>query len=169
MHLQLRTHHDHRTTGVVHPLTEQVLTEATLLALDDVAERFEGPVVGTYHSATAATVVDQGIYRLLQHPLFVADNDLGGQDLLEPCQPVVAVDHPAIEIVEIAGGEATAVQLHHRPQVGRDHWDHIQHHPLGTGIGGHKIVDHPQPLDQFGPLLTLAGGDLLAQLFSGFV
>ena len=38
VHLQLRTHHDHGTTGVVDALTEQVLTEATLLAFDDVAQ-----------------------------------------------------------------------------------------------------------------------------------
>ena len=38
MHLQFRTHHNHGTTGVVDTLAEQVLTEATLLALNDVAE-----------------------------------------------------------------------------------------------------------------------------------
>ena len=38
VHLQLRTHHDHGTTGVVDPFTQQVLTEAALLAFDDVAQ-----------------------------------------------------------------------------------------------------------------------------------
>ena len=58
VHLQLRTHHDHGTTGVVDPLSKQVLTEAALLALNDVAERLECPVVGAHHGATTATVVD---------------------------------------------------------------------------------------------------------------
>ena len=38
VHLQLRTHHDHGTTGVVDPFTQKVLTEAALLAFDDVAQ-----------------------------------------------------------------------------------------------------------------------------------
>ena len=38
VHLQLRTHHDHGTTGVVDPLTQEVLTEAALLAFNDVAQ-----------------------------------------------------------------------------------------------------------------------------------
>ena len=164
VHLQLRTHHDHGTTGVVDPLTQQVLTEATLLALNDVAERLEWTVVGADHGATAAAVVDQGIDSLLEHPLLVADDDLGSQDLLQPRQAVVAVDHPAVEIIQIAGGEAAAIELHHRAQVGRNHRDHIQHHPLRTGAGGDEVVDHAQALDQLGALLTLGAGDLLAQL-----
>ena len=84
MHLQLGTHHDHGTAGVVDPFAQQVLAEAPLLTLDDVAEGFEGPVVGSHHGATAAAVVDQGIDGLLQHALFVAHDDLGGQDLLKP-------------------------------------------------------------------------------------
>ena len=35
---QLRTNHDHGTTGVVNTLTEQVLTETTLLTLEHVRE-----------------------------------------------------------------------------------------------------------------------------------
>ena len=42
--LQIRTHHDDRTSGVVHPLAEQVLTEATLLAFDHVRDGLEGAV-----------------------------------------------------------------------------------------------------------------------------
>ena len=169
VHLQLGAHHDHGTAGVVDPLAEQVLAEAALLALDDVAERLERPVVGAHHGAPAAAVVDQGVDGLLQHALLVAHDDLGGEDLLQPRQAVVAVDHPSVEVVEVAGGETTAIQLHHRSQIRRDHRDHIQHHPLGTGIGGDEVVDHAQALDQLGPLLALAGGDLLAQLFCGLV
>ena len=36
--LQLRTHHDYRTTGVIHTFTEQVLTETTLFTLDHIRE-----------------------------------------------------------------------------------------------------------------------------------
>lgn len=38
VHLQFGTHNDHGTTGVVDTLTQQVLTEAPLLAFNDVAQ-----------------------------------------------------------------------------------------------------------------------------------
>src|SRR5690606_5047412 len=38
MQTQGRTHGNYRTTGVVHALTEQVLTEATLLTFDHVSQ-----------------------------------------------------------------------------------------------------------------------------------
>ncbi|CAI8166880.1 MAG: Uncharacterised protein [Synechococcus sp. CC9902] len=169
VHLQLGSDHDHRTTGVVDPLAEKVLAETSLFALNDVAEGFQRSVVGTHHGATAATVVDQRINSFLQHPLLVADDDLGSEDLLKPCQTVVAVDHPPVEIIEITGGEASAVELHHRTQIGWDHRDHIQHHPLRTGISGDEVVDHTQALDQLGSLLTLAAVDVFPKLLGDFV
>ena len=36
--LERRAGHDHRTTGVIHALAEQVLTETTLLTLDHVSQ-----------------------------------------------------------------------------------------------------------------------------------
>ncbi len=44
VHLQLGTYNDHRTCRVVDALTEQVLTEAALLALERVGKRLEGAV-----------------------------------------------------------------------------------------------------------------------------
>jgi len=38
VHLELGAHHDHRAAGVINPFAEQVLTEAALFALNDVAE-----------------------------------------------------------------------------------------------------------------------------------
>src|SRR5262247_606501 len=45
MQLEIGAHHDDGAPGVVHALAEQVLTEATLLALEGVAERLERSVV----------------------------------------------------------------------------------------------------------------------------
>ena len=44
VHLQFGTYDDNRTGRVVDTLTEEVLTEAALLALERVGERFEGTV-----------------------------------------------------------------------------------------------------------------------------
>ena len=63
--------------GVVDALAEQVLAEAALLALERVGERLERPVVRAAQDAAAAAVVEQGVDRLLEHPLLVADDDVG--------------------------------------------------------------------------------------------
>ena len=76
MQLQLWPNHDHRTTGVVHALTQQVLAEATLLTFQHVRQGFEGALVNARNHPTATTVVKQRIHRFLQHPFFVTDDDL---------------------------------------------------------------------------------------------
>src|SRR5699024_7088754 len=41
MELQLRAYNNHRTAGIVNTLTQQILTEATALAFQHVAEGFQ--------------------------------------------------------------------------------------------------------------------------------
>src|SRR5258706_2094859 len=55
--LQLGTHNDHRTAGIIDALAEQVLTEASLLALQHIGERFQRALVGPRDDAAAATVI----------------------------------------------------------------------------------------------------------------
>ena len=94
--------HDDRTARVVDPLAEQVLAEPALLALQHVRERLERPVARSRHRAAAPAVVEQGVDRLLQHALLVVDDDLGRAQVEQPLQPVVPVDDPAVEVVEVA-------------------------------------------------------------------
>ena len=70
---------------------------------------------------------------------------------------IVAVDHAPIEIVEIAGREAAAIQRHERAQVRRDHRDDLHDHVLGLVARLAEGVEHLQTL---GDLLALglAGG-----------
>ncbi len=49
VHLQLRTYDDNRTRGIVHTLTEKVLTETTLLTLERVRQRLERTVHVALH------------------------------------------------------------------------------------------------------------------------
>src|SRR5207249_8286021 len=83
------------------------------LALQHVAERLELAVAGARDGAAPAPVVDQGVDRLLQHPLLVADDDLGRAQLQQPLEPVVAVDDAAVEVVQVGGRKAAAVELDH--------------------------------------------------------
>ncbi len=106
---QLRPDDDDRAAGVVDPLAQEVLAEAPLLTLEHVREGLQLVVAGGGYSAAATAVVDERVYRLLEHPLLVANDDLRRSQLQQTLEAVVAVDHPPVEVIEIAGGEATAI------------------------------------------------------------
>ena len=114
-----RADHDNRTTGVIHTLTEQVLTETALLAFQDIAQRFQGAAAFRFYSVGFAGVVEQRVDGFLQHPLFVPENDLRRFDLQQPLQAVVPDDHAAIQVVEVGAGEAAAIERHKRAQFRR--------------------------------------------------
>jgi hypothetical protein len=155
--LELRAHHDDRAARVVHALAEEVLPEAALLALEHVAQRLQRALVGTGDGLAAAAVVEEGVDGLLQHPLLVADDDLRRVELLQPLEAVVAVDHAAVEVVEVARGEAAAVEGHERAQVGRQHGDDREHHPLGPVARLAEGLDHLQALGVLLPLGVRGG------------
>ena len=158
--LELRPDHDDRAAGVVDALAEQVLAEPALLALEHVAEGLEPVVAGARDRAAATAVVDQGVARLLEHPLLVADDDLGGAELEEPLEAVVPVDDAAVQVVQVGGREAAAVELDHRPQVRRDDRQDGQDHPLGPGARAAERLDQAEPLDRLLAPLAGAGPDL---------
>src|SRR5215475_4617383 len=163
--LELGTNHDHRAAGIVDALAQEVLPEAALLSLEHVGERLQRPLVGAGDDAPAPAVVEQRVDRLLQHPLFIADDDVGRAQLDQPLQAVVAVDDAAIEIVQIGGGEAAAVERHERPQIRRDHRHLRQDHPFRLVAGLLERLDDLEPL---GDLLLLdvgiGGRDLRPQV-----
>src|SRR5690606_1232076 len=163
--LQRRADDDHRTARVVDALTEQVLTEAALLALDHVGQRLQRPLVRAGDRAAAAAVVEQSVDGLLQHALLVAHDDVGRVQLEQPAQPVITVDDPAIQIVEIARREPAAVERHERTQIRRQHRQHRHDHPLGTVVRFDERLEQLQALRQ--PLDLRVGAralDLLPDL-----
>src|SRR5699024_9804685 len=166
---QLRTDDDDRTTGIVDALTEQVLPEAALLALEHVGQRLERTVAGPGDRATTAAVVEQGVDGLLQHPLLVVDDDLGRTQVQEPLEAVVPVDDTTVQVVEVGGRKAATVELHHRTQVRRDDRDAVQHHAHGAVAGVEERRDDLEPLQGAGLLLALARTDGLAELLGLFL
>ena len=162
---QRRTDHDDRTARVVDALAEQVLAEAALLALDHVGERLERALVGAGDGAAAAAVVEQRIDRFLQHALLVAHDDVGRVELEQAAQAVVAVDDAAVEVVQVGGREAAAVERHQRTQVGREHRQDGHDHPLGAVARLDERLDELQALGEALELgLGGGGGHLLARL-----
>src|SRR5262245_3275085 len=109
MQLQLWADHDDRTTRVINALAEQVLSEPALLALEQIGQRLERPVSRTGHRTATATVVEQCVDGLLQHPLLVVNDNLRRTEVDESLEPVVSVNHPTVKIVEIRSGESTTV------------------------------------------------------------
>ena len=151
------------TTRVVDTLSEQVLPEAPLLALEHVGERLERAVARTCDRPPTATVVEQGVDRLLQHALLVVDDDLGRLQVEQALQAVVAVDHPPVEVVEVARREPATVELHHGAQVGRDHRHGIEHHAQRRRLAVDEVGDDLQPLDGLESFGSLAVVDDVAQ------
>ena len=163
MQLELRADHDDRTARVVDTLAEQVLTETPALALDHVGQRLQRTLVGTGHGLAATTVVEQRIDRFLQHALFIAHDDLGRLELKQALEAVVAVDDPAIEIVEVGGGETTTIERHQRAQLGRQHRQDLEHHPLGLDA---RALETFEDLQTLGQLLDLGLRRGCTQLFA---
>ena len=162
--LELRPDDDDRAAGVVHPLTQEVLAEPALLALEHVAQRLEAVIAGPRDRPAAPAVVDQRVAGLLEHPLLVADDDLRGAQLEESLEAVVAVDDPPVEVVEVGRGEAPAVELDHRAQVGRDDRQDGQDHPLRPRAGAAEGLDETEPLDRLLAALTGGRPDLHVEL-----
>src|SRR5690606_22319732 len=109
--LELRTHNDDRTARVVHALSEQVLPETPLLALEHVRERLERAVTGARHGATATAIVEQRVDGLLKHALLGVDDDLRRAQVEQEAQSVAAVDHTTVEVVEVTRREPAALEL----------------------------------------------------------
>src|ERR1700677_3437896 len=139
----------------MNELTEQVLTEPTLLTLEQIRQRLQRTVARSGDRTAAAAVVEQRVDRLLQHPLLVVDDDLGRAEVDQPLEPVVAVDHTAVQVVQVAGGEAATVKLNHRAQFRRDHRDGVEHH-AHRRVAGH--------LERRDDLHTLEGAKFLLPL-----
>ena len=156
---------DDRTAGVIDALTEQVLTEAALLALQRVGERFQRTVVGATQHAAAAAVVEQRVDGFLEHALFIADDDVRRMQLHQLLQAVVAVDDAAVQIVQIRRREAAAIERHERTQFRWDHREHVENHPLGLVARFAEGLDDAKTLGELQLLLLRSFGlHLLAHL-----
>ena len=124
--------HDHRTTGVIYTLAQQILTETTLLTFDHVSKRLQWTLVRPGNSSSATTVVEQSVDRLLKHTLLVTHDNVGRVQVEKTLKSVVSVDHTSVQIVEIRCRKSTAVQRNQRTKIRWKHRQCIQHHPLGA-------------------------------------
>ena len=94
----------------------------------------------------------------MEHAFFVTHDDLRRHKLDKPLEPVVSVDYPAIQVVQVAGGEPSAVKLHHRAQFRRQDRQSCQNHPVGLVPTLAEGLDDTKALDRL--LAALSGGGL---------
>ena len=164
LQLELRTSDDHGTTRVIDALAEQVLTETSLLALEHVGQRLERAIARTRHGTAAATIVEQCVDGLLEHALLVVDDDLRRTEIKQTLEAVVAVDHAAVQVVQVRGREAATVELHHWAQLWRNHRNHLEDHPVRALLALVERGDDLQALDRALLLLALARRDHFLEL-----
>jgi len=167
--LEFRADDDNRTTGVVDTLTEEVLAETALFAFQEVRERLEGAIAGTGDGTATAAIIDQGVNSLLEHALFVADDDFRRTKLEQLVETVVAVDDAAVEVVEVGGRKAATVELDHRAQFRRQDGQDIEDHPVWAVAGFLESFDDFQALDDADLLLAAGGAEFFAQIGSHLV
>jgi hypothetical protein len=141
-----------------------------LPALERIGQGLQRTVVGSTQNAAAAAVVKQGVNGFLEHALFVAYDDVRSAQLHELLQPVVAVDDPAIEIVQVGSGEAAAVERHQRAQLRRKNRNHVENHPLRLVAALAESFENLEALGELDPLLQRRIGlHFFAQLFAELV
>ena len=150
-HLEFGTYDDDGTTGIVDALTEEVLAETALLTLEGVGERLEGTVAFALDSAALAAVVEKAVDGFLEHAFLIAQDDVGGFDLDETLETVVADEDATIEVVEVGGGETSAIEGNEGTEFGRGDGDDLHDHPLGfvAIFGCAERFDHLEALEGF--------------------
>ena len=149
-HLQLRANNDDRTRRIIHTLTQQVLTETSLLTLQRVRERLQRTIVLSLHRIRATRVVKERIHRLLQHTLLIAENNLRSLNINQTLQTIVTNDHTAIQVVEIRCSETATVKRYERTELRRNDRQNLQNHPfrLVELAACTEALDHLQTLQR---------------------
>ena len=94
--LEFGTYDDNRTTGVVHALTQEVLTESTLFAAEQAREALEIAAGRALYRLAAPTVVYERVDGFLKHALLVANDYIGRAKFHQSAQPIVSVNDPAV-------------------------------------------------------------------------
>ena len=129
IHLQVWSDNNYRTSRVVNTFTKQVLTETTLFTFQHIGQGFERTVVWTGYRSAVTSVVDEGIDRFLKHSLFVANDDVRSAQFDQLFQTVVTVDNSAVQIIQVTGSKASAVELNHWTDIRWDNRNNIHDHP----------------------------------------
>ena len=167
--LEFRTDHDDRPSGVVHTLSEKILTETSLLSLQGIGEGAKRSTLSGRSRRRSlpatSTVVEKSIHDFLQHALLIACDDFWRTDSHQFLQTIVPVDDATIEIIQIGCRETASIQSHHRPQIRRNDRDHSRKHPFEFQTGLLESLINFQSLQRLLGIGRLTGIQLRFQSF----
>jgi len=164
MQAEFRPDDDHRSTRVINALTKQVLSESTGLALEHVRETLQRALARTRDDPTATAVIKECIYRFLKHSLFIANNYFRRIQLLESLQAIIAVNHAAVEIVQVRRRKATSIERNKRAKIGRDHRHDLEDHKLR--VIDLRLAERVEHLEALRDLLSLCFRSRFSHVFA---
>ena len=75
---QIGSDGNHGTARVIDTFTQQILTKSSLFTFQGITERFQRTLVGTGNHTTMTAIVKQDINGFLQHPFFIANDNIRG-------------------------------------------------------------------------------------------
>jgi hypothetical protein len=85
-------------------------------------------------------------------------------------RPVVSVDDPSVQVIEIGSRKPPPIQRDQRTQLRRQHRQHFHDHPVGLDVRGLEALEHLQPLGDLLDLRIRGGAlEVLAQLVDRLV
>lgn len=166
MEFEFGTDDDDGATGIIDALAEEILTEAALLAFEHIGERFEWAIAGTGDGSAAPSVIDEGVDGLLEHTLFIANDNIWSLEFEKAIKAIIAINDAAIEVVEIGSGESAAVELNHRAQFWGDNGDNVHNHPFGAIAGFAEGFDDFESANGANAFLTVGGIEFVAEFLS---
>ena len=129
-HFQLGTYNDYRTSRVVNTLTEQILTETSLLTFQTVWQWFQRTVSICLNSTWFTWVVEQWIHRFLKHTFFITQNYFGSLDLDQTFQTVITNNDTTIQVIQIRSSKTTTIQRNQRTKFRRNNRYDTYDHPF---------------------------------------
>src|SRR5580698_3735751 len=96
---------------------------------------------------STASIVQKGVHCFLQHALFVSNDHFRGMKLQKFFQTVVAVDHPAVKIVQVGCRKASTIQRHQRTKLWWNDRQDFQEHPFWLVVALAEAFNNLQTLD----------------------
>ena len=99
INLKLRTYYDNGTSGIIYTLAQKILTETALFSFQHIGQGFQGAVARSRNRTPSPSVVYKGIHSLLKHALLIADDNIRRAKLQKPCQTVVPVYDPSVQVI----------------------------------------------------------------------
>ena len=114
-------------------------------------------------------VVQQSVHGILEHAFLVLEQDLRSVLIKHLPQSIVAVDHPAVQLVEVVGCKSASLQLNEGPKVWRNHRDTGHDHVRGLSAIVDESRDDVQLLDCFCTVLTRLAFDPDKEIVAHFV